>query len=371
MIHRQTDGRHPYDNPMPSMISINSIAKKNPDLFPLQASAPCRIDSGGTWDIKVMALLFESIFPSTVNIALNLRTRAVISPYKEKRVKITSHGFDHEEEGFFDRLPFDSTFGIFFAAVNHFGFHGLKIDIHSDSPVKSALGGSSTALVSLIKALSMLKSCLGNKPMSRRDILHLGYHIEDGVAGGNCGVQDQAAAVYGGVSQWCWHYGNRSSMFSRVSLLDKKGMKEISSRVLVAFCGKSHVSASINRTWIKDFLSGKTRAGWIKANDVVVSLGKAIGEKAWNRATDLLRKEMEIRRQITPNALIPVTEKLIDQAEQIGCGARFAGAGAGGSVWALGEPEHIDRVRNIWEETLSSVKGAKVLKTFIDPDGVK
>ena len=45
-----------------------------------------------------------------------------------------------------------------------------------------------------------------------------------------------------------------------------------------------------------------------------------------------LKEEMSIRREITPDALIPITGKLIDQAEKTGCGARFAGAGAGGSL---------------------------------------
>jgi hypothetical protein len=47
----------------------------------------------------------------------------------------------------------------------------------------------------------------------------------------------------------------------------------------VAYCGKSHVSARINRSWVKAFLAGKTRSGWIEANYIVNSLAKAIKEK--------------------------------------------------------------------------------------------
>ena len=163
------------------------------------ASAPCRIDAGGTWDIKAMALPFERLRPITVNIALNLRTSVVLSPYEDSWVKISSDGFPRGESFSKDQLPLTPPFGLFFAAVSYFDVHGMAIEIRSQSPVKSALGGSSTALVALIKALSKVSS---GKKMSAKEILHLAYHLEDGISGGNCGLQDHAAAVYGGVSQW-------------------------------------------------------------------------------------------------------------------------------------------------------------------------
>ena len=353
------------------MVSNYLSVRKTLEQHPIEASAPCRIDSGGTWDIKAMALPLEGIIPVTVNMALNLRTWVRLFPFKDGWIKVTSEGFAHGEEHPLENIPFDSPFGLFFATFNHFGLHGLTADIRSDSPVKSALGGSSTALVALIKALSKLRKILGKKDLSRREILHLGYHIEDGISGGNCGVQDQAAAVYGGVNRWIWTYGSGNSIAKREILLDRRGMKDLSNHIVVAYCGKSHVSARINRSWIKGFLSGQSRAGWIRANDIVNKLAKAIKQRKWEIATGLLKDEMAIRREITPDALIPITEKLIDQAEKAGCGARFAGAGAGGSVWALGAPYQIRILREIWKSTIAPIKGARILDCSIDPVGVR
>jgi len=348
-------------------ISIRKILEEHP----VNASAPCRIDSGGTWDIKAMALPLELIEPVTINIALNLRTWVTLSPFKDGWVGVSSEGVSSGEQYPQENLPFNPPLGLFFAAISHFGFHGLQVNIRSDSPVKSALGGSSTALIALIKALSRVSFMLGKKRLSGRGILHLGYHLEDGISGGNCGIQDQAAAVYGGVNLWRWHYGERNSPFKRELLLDINGQKELSERILVAYSGKSHVSARINRSWIFDFLSGETRTGWIKANDIVNRLAKAIREGHWRNAAGLLKDEIAIRKEITPNALIPITEKLIQQAEDAECGARFAGAGAGGSIWALGEMNRIKVLREIWGKTLSPIKGAKILDCAVDPMGVK
>jgi len=349
------------------MIPITDLLTKKP----VQASAPCRIDSGGTWDIKALALPLEAVNPTTVNIALSLRTRAVLHPFEEGKVKIRSTGFDHPETGFIDRLPFDTRFGLFFAAVSFFGFHGVEIRIDSESPIRSAMGGSSTALVALIKALSKVSVMVSGKGYVRREILHLAYHLEDGVSGGNCGIQDQAAAVYGGVHQWEWCYRNRSAPLRKIPLLDPEGRKALSRRLLIIYSGKRHTSSETNLRWIRDFLSGSTRARWIRANQTVRRFGRAVHQGDWKLAAALLREEMSIRREVTPGAITPFTEELIEQAEEVGCGARFAGAGAGGSLWAVGSLKNIERLRERWSASAERVKGARLLDCRVDSAGVR
>jgi D-glycero-alpha-D-manno-heptose-7-phosphate kinase len=356
----------PSNLAFPKALSLKKILER----FPVEASAPCRIDSGGTWDIKALALPMAPVLPVTVNIALTLRTRVSLAPFTEGRVRISSRGFSHEEEYAADTFRFDTPFGLFFAALAHFACHGVEVHIKTASPVKAALGGSSTALIALIKALSKAAAHLGAPMLTRKQILHLGYHLEDAVSTGKCGIQDQAAAVYGGVNRWSWHYESTERLFHRQTLLDRTGRRELSERLLLAYSGTSHVSSRVNQAWIRDFLSGKTRAGWIKANDVVRKLGRRIKEKAWKEAANLIREEMAVRREITPDALIPITERLIRQAEDAGCGARFTGAGAGGSVWALGEKERIDDLRSLWGETLTLAKDAGLLSCEVDPKGV-
>ena len=350
----------------PKSWSLKKILERSP----VEASAPCRIDSGGTWDIKALALPMAPVRPVTLNIAITLRTKVSLTPFTEGKVKISSHGFSHEEEYPAETFRFDTPFGLFFAALAHFACHGVAVHIQTATPVKAALGGSSTALVALIKALSKAAARLGKPQLTRKEILHLGYHLEDAVSAGKCGLQDQAAAVYGGVNRWIWQYESTKCVFCRQPLLNRSGQKELSEHLLLAYSGTSHVSTRMNQAWIKNFLSGKTRAGWVKVNDVVKNLGGLIEKKAWSEAADLLREEMAVRREITPDALIPVTERLIRQAEEAGCGARFTGAGAGGSVWALGEKQRIDKLRTLWGDTLRSVKGAGLLKCEADPKGV-
>jgi len=303
-----------------------------------------------------------------VNMALNMRTLVTLFPYKDGWVKISSQGFSKGQAFPQDKMPFDSPFGLFFAAVSHFGCHGIHVHIQSESPVKSALGGSSTALIALLKALSTVQA--GAKHLTPKEILYLAYQLEDAVGGGNCGIQDQAAAVYGGVHQWLWRYGEPKVLYRKVPLLDRKGQKALSQRILVAYSGKAHVSSRTNRNWIKGFLSGRTRTGWIEANEVVHRFARAIQGQQWEEAAWFVREEMAIRRKLTPEALTPVTAKLVSQAEQVGCGARFAGAGAGGSLWAIGELDRIERLKEVWEKALKPIKTARILPCALDAAGV-
>jgi len=338
---------------------------------PLSASAPCRIDSGGTWDIKALALPCEGIQPTTVNMALTLRTTVSLRPYEPGSIRVCSSGFDKAEVFPSGTCPFDTRFGLFFSAVSHFGFHGLDVSIDSQSPVRSALGGSSTALVALIKALSLAAMALGSKGLSKREILHLGYHLEDGMSGGNCGLQDQAAAVYGGIQQWEWRYGEPASPFKRRSLLDRKGQEALSRRLLVAYSGRQHTASRINRRWIRDFLSGRTRAGWFKANEAVRAFARAVEAMDWRLAAASIREEMAVRREITPEALTQTTAELVALAEDVGCGARFTGAGGGGCLWAIGDNPQIETLRDVWKARLAEIRGAFFLDGCIDPWGVR
>jgi D-glycero-alpha-D-manno-heptose-7-phosphate kinase len=145
----------------------------------------------------------------------------------------------------------------------------------------------------------------------------------------------------------------------------------VSERLLVAFSGRSHVSSRVNRGWVAGFLSGESRAGWLEANEIVRGLAEAIRNKEWDRCARLLREEMAIRRVITPDALIPLTARLIELAEKAGCGARFTGAGCGGSVWALGDKARIQSLREVWSDCLRPVRGAQLLGCNVDPKGVE
>ena len=352
---------------MGALTSLHALLRNGP----VEASAPCRIDAFGTWDIKALALPFERHGPLTVNAALNMRTHVRLHPFRDGRVRVLSEGFAQPRTARVEQLPLRSSFGLFFAAAAYFGFHGVDIRVRSESPVKSGLGGSSTALVALIQAFSKASARLGLGGLRRERILHLAYQLEDAVSGGFCGLQDQAAAVHGGVHRWEWSYGRPGIPVRRVRLLDRAQSRAFSERLLVAYSGRSHVSARTNRRWVQRFLSGETRPGWLEANRIAQNFSSALQEGDWASAAGLLRAEMKIRRRVTPEAFTPDTHRLVRQAEELHCGARFTGAGAGGALWALGPRDRLTALRQSWTRTLAAIPEARILDCRVDEKGVR
>ncbi|MEA3429538.1 MAG: galactokinase, partial [Thermodesulfobacteriota bacterium] len=181
------------------MQSIRSILKAGR----IEASAPCRIDMGGTLDISTFYYPLRHLSPCTFNIAVNLRTRVCLFPYKKGIIKISSKGFKGEKHSL-DQAPFNHPLGLMFAIAAYFGAEGVHVDIDSSSPPRSALGGSSAAAVALIAAFSKLGQMQTAGPGSRQKIALLAHALEESVAGVPCGLQDQLASVYGGVNAWYW-----------------------------------------------------------------------------------------------------------------------------------------------------------------------
>jgi D-glycero-alpha-D-manno-heptose-7-phosphate kinase len=338
---------------------------------PIETSAPCRIDMGGTLDIPTFYYPLRHLDPCTFNIALGLRTRVRLQPYTKGVIKISSRGFKDAEYPA-DAAPFDHPLGLMFATATYFNAGGVHIDIESGSPPRSALGGSSVAAVALVAALATVFQRGGESDnnINRRLIALLAYKLEETVAGVPCGSQDQLAAAYGGVHVWYWKDRPDRSHFKRIVAVKKEYHKELERRLLLAYCGKPHVSKDINGRWIQQFFAGKNRVVWKEIIDQTRQFAAALTDRNYSQAVVHMNRETALRRAMTPDVLDNVGVRLVESALQNGCGARFTGAGGGGCIWALGESENVDRLRPLWEESLSTRKEARLLDAKIDTAGV-
>ena len=326
---------------------------------------------GGTLDIPTFYYPLRHLDPCTFNIALGLRTRVRLQPYTKGVIKVSSRGFkDAEFQA--DAAPFDHPLGLMFATATYFNAGGVHIDIKSESPPRSALGGSSAAAVALVASFLTLSARGESKnTVNRRLIASLAYKLEETVAGVPCGSQDQLAAAYGGVHVWYWQDRPGQSHYKRKVTVKKKYHKELEHRLILAYCGKPHVSKDINGRWIQQFLSGKNRAVWQEIIDQTGQFTAALANRNYYQAAIHMNRETALRREMTPDVLDTVGVRLVKSALQYGCGARFTGAGGGGCIWALGEIENVDRLRPLWEEVLSTRKGACLLDVKIDTEGVR
>ena len=337
---------------------------------PIEASAPCRVDMGGTLDIRTFYYPLRHLSPCTFNIAVDLRTRVQLMPYHKDRIKISSRGFKSAEYAS-ERVPFVHPLGLMFAAGAYFNVKNVHVRIESQSPPRSALGGSSAAVAALIAAYSKLcQKASTADPLSRSQMAILAQGLEETVAGVPCGFQDQLAAIFGGVNVWNWPRCIHSPQFRKKVVVPKRRHQHFEKHLLVAYCGKPHVSKDINGRWVRQFLKGKFRHLWADIIAYTRQFVAAVADRQYSRAGKLMNIETALRQKMTPDVLDRIGIQLVRSARSSKCGARFTGAGGGGCVWALGEIENIDRLKPLWEEILSSEYEARLLDVKIDSQGL-
>jgi len=335
----------------------------------VQASAPGRIDCGGGWDLKGLAITHETIQPSTVNLAVNLRTTVSLEPGEAGLVCIAGDGLGTHTQA--KPLPFTGPRGLIFAVVSHFDVSGVKITIASEIPPQSGLGGSGVLAVALIAALSKALSLFdGRAVLSAKDAALLAHHLEDGLHISHTGLQDQLAAAYGGVNLWSWRYSDFAAPYHREVLVPPERIEDLRGRVLVAYSGATHDSKTLISQWVRSFRESEHRVSWYEINQATHFLADVIRRAQWKEAAPALRQEAALWDRVCPQVWTPVTRELRRVAEEHGCGARFTGAGGGGCVWAIGEQENIARLRPVWEKSLQQTGLGRVLAGDVTDRGL-
>ena len=336
----------------------------------IEASAPCRIDLGGTLDISTFYYPLRYLSPSTFNIAIDLRTSVKLLPFKKNVVKISSRGFESAEYPV-DKAPFNHPLGLMFAIAAYFRAENVHIIIDSSSPPRSALGGSSSAAVALVAAFSNAFKKTGGGSIAKDETAILAHALEESVAGVPCGLQDQLAAAYGGINAWRWQREFNAPLFNKETILPVSEHESLNNHILLAYCGMPHESKNINSRWVKDFLSGNNRDVWAEIIECTNRFAGLFKNKKFKEAAEVMNRETAIRVRMTPDVLDEMGKNLVNAAMENGCGARFTGAGGGGCVWALGEADEIKRLGNIWRSILATLKDACLLDFGIDSKGLE
>ena len=335
----------------------------------ISASAPCRVDMGGTLDLATFYYPLQSAGPCTFNMALNLRTQVRLQPYRSGWIKVSSRGF--ESAAFpLTEAPFAHPLGLMFAVAVHFDAAGVHIEIDSASPPRSALGGSSVAAVALVGALARSRSLAGGQDLNRDQIVRRAHQIEETVAGVPCGVQDQLAAAHGGMNTWFWEIDGDGPAVRRAVVAPPMAAEDFQRHFLVAYGGIPHASRDINGTWVRQFLAGEIRQEWVRIADCVRCFSTALDDGQWTSAAKAMNEETAIRRAMTPEVLDAVGVELVDAAVARGCGGRFTGAGGGGCLWAVGPAEAIEMLRGDWRTILTKRAEAGLLEVELDTEGL-
>lgn len=304
----------------------------------VEASAPARIDlAGGTLDLWPLNVLHPGSV--TVNLAIDRLARCRVGRAREGfHVLAPERGLDVRAgtaEELLERAE-TALVGSLLAALRV--AEPLAIEISSDVPFGSGLGGSSALVVALLGALERF-SPVSLQGVDRVDFVR---DVETRVLGKPAGVQDYFPPLSGGLHRIVFDPGRTRAARSEVD-------PDLWERHLTLFdTGASHSSGMNNWEIFKARLEGDTAVakrleGVRRAAERMSAGAEGLDFAAMGRA---LGEEWDARRELAPVVSTPLIERAISAARSAGAWAgKACGAGGGGCVVFLSPAERTPAVR--------------------------
>jgi D-glycero-alpha-D-manno-heptose-7-phosphate kinase len=217
---------------------------------------------------------------------------------------------------------------------------GLEIHHDADLPARSGLGSSSAFTVGLLHALRALES----KMVSKRDLASEAIRIEQDVLKENVGSQDQIWAAYGGFNRMDF-YSDGTFAVSPI-ILSQERRDELGRSIMLFFTGFSRFASDFAQDQIKNMSNRKSQLRTIRgmvdsAVDVLLDKNTPVRELG-----ELLHDTWRLKRELADNVSNPQIDDIYEAGRDAGAlGGKLLGAGGGGFMVFLVEPEKREQVR--------------------------
>ena len=328
----------------------------------LTSKAPCRVDmAGGTLDIWPLYLFHTGAV--TVNFAVNRYASCTLRTRQDAKVVFTSRDLKLTESfASLDQLRAAPRYKLPLLAhlVKYFApSTGIEIETDSEAPAGAGIAGSSTLIIAVASALNRLT----RRKLPIEKLREIAQNVEAQIIRVPTGAQDYYPAMYGGVL--AIELSEEGIHSVRLPL----PAKELNRRFVLAYTGVPRNSGINNWEVMKAHIDGdrKVHKNFDRITAIAVGMRAAIEKQQWTEAGKLLREEWSHRRKNAPGISTPLIDTLVETTRRHGAlGAKVCGAGGGGCVFFLTEPEARDRVAAAITAT-----GAKVLPCEVAEAGVK
>ena len=312
----------------------------------VKVTSPTRVDlAGGTLDLWPLYNFVGGA--STINVAIDIWTSCEIIKLTTKEIRITSSDLNQT-------WSFNNTTELLASPIQALDFYqsilrhfsdsiaqlpfGFELITSSQSPIGGGLGGSSSLVISVLKALHQFFNL--SLPDTNA-LVHLAHNIEAEMLQTPTGKQDYFPAVTGGISVIDF---NAQGVKQTIQTVEGTPLKD---HFLLVYTGRSHHSGLNNFEVFKSAVKGdpKVMDALKKIRDIANQLKQVMVDQRWSELPELFRQEYDARIQLTPAFTSPEIEKLHDIGLKAGATAvKICGAGGGGCVLVWVAPENRQRV---------------------------
>jgi D-glycero-alpha-D-manno-heptose-7-phosphate kinase len=325
----------------------------------IESSAPTRIDlAGGTLDIWPLYLFHDGA--QTLNAAISLRARCSIRPRADKRIAIFSEdtGTRVEADHWAD-LRDNHDLKLLGRLLHYFQAEGLELRTRSESPVGAGIAGSSALNIAVCGALAAW--C--ERAIPDELLLQIAQNVEAQVIDVPTGVQDYRPALYGGISAIELNVDGIRRIPLGVEPL------ELQKRIVLAYTNASRNSGINNWEMTKRHIDGdrEVQSRFARIRDVAVAMRASLERQDWPTVGQHVADEWENRKRLAPGVSTPGIDAMLDAAKAAGAwGGKVCGAGGGGCLFCIGEPDRAPAIRDAL-----AAHGARLLDYRIETEGLR
>jgi D-glycero-alpha-D-manno-heptose-7-phosphate kinase len=308
----------------------------------VRATAPLRISfvGGGTDFPHYFDRHGGAVLSATIDHCVHVD----VTPRDDRQVTIRSADLGRIVEYHLEDAPvYDGLLDLVKATIVRLGSdRGIDVDVASDAPPGSGLGGSSALVTACVGALAALEG----RRLSALEVARLAYGIERddlGIAGG---WQDQYAAAFGGFN--LIEFSPAGVTVTPVPLTDE-ALAELRSHLLLCYTGHVRTDLGLIDAQIRLFEQGReeTIVGMKQLHEMAYELRDAVVSGDLGALGGLLREAYESKRRMNPHIAegTPI-DGLLEAARAAGAsGGKICGAGGGGYLLLACEPSRHAAVR--------------------------
>jgi D-glycero-alpha-D-manno-heptose-7-phosphate kinase len=268
-------------------------------------------------------------------------TRCRVTRLPEKTIRLKSIDTKVEEEfASLEQLCSTRTFKHPLAAylVRYFAPEGgFEVETNSESPAGAGISGSSALMIATTAALARYTG----KKLDREQIRVIAQNVEAQLIKVPTGCQDYYPALYGGVS--AIHLDPDGIHHAAVRVAPE----DLDRRFVLVYTGAPRKSGINNWEVFKAHIDGDKKIfhNFERIGEIARAMHHALSMADWKQVAKLIREEWKLRKTNSPRISTPMIEKLVAVALRQGAlAAKVCGAGGGGCVVFLTEPENRDHV---------------------------
>lgn len=331
------------------------LAERNNTLMPskklqcdiIRAKSPLRISfTGGGTDVPAW---YEKFPGAVLSSTINRYAYVTLYPREDRQVRIRSLDLGYTIDFDLDSGPaYDGALDLAKAAIKRLDINrGIDIDIRSDAPAGSGLGGSSALTSALLAALAEFRGL----KLTREQIAELNYTVERidlKIAGGK---QDQYATAYGGFNaiKFC-----KDLVAVEPIEVDDAVVNDLEAHIMLCYTGRVRAHGNLVAKQVEMFQQGRatTIDGMKRLYDMVFEMREALVSGDLDRFGFLLHEAQVNKMRMNPHVTegTPI-DAMYEAARHAGAlGGKLLGAGGGGYVAFYCPTDKQHEVRAVLEE---------------------